>query len=250
MHRIKIKAVGLSSFRSASVSKRLHQRVLSEARAIAALNHPNIVRYYSTWLEVKWSPSSDAPAPGSEASVVMAESGAETQVEDVDLYQQIPTMLRKDTDLYTQEQKSAEEEEVVVVEEEDEEEEISFKEQSASQRAEGQGQEASEEEGTGGWGGGVTGALVPVRRGARLGQGGLMVTGGDRGGMVAVKANPNGWYPETWGSTLEAEMEVVIQMEHCGLVSCFTLVFNFLTPFFFYTLRNGGGDPDGTLRVS
>ena len=37
--------------------------------------------------------------------------------------------------------------------------------------------------------------------------------------MVSAKHNPNGWFPETWGSTLEAEMEVVIQMEHCGLVT-------------------------------
>jgi hypothetical protein len=181
-----------------------------------------------------------------------------TQVEDVDLYQRIPTMLRKDTDLDTQWQSAEEEEEEVVVEEEERKEErdaegeisFSFKEQSASQPADGQGQEASEEEGTvgerGGEGedvaargsrgerwGGVTGALVPVRRGARPGQGGQMVSGGEGGGMVAVKANPNGltnpnrltnpngWYPETWGSTLEAEMEVVIQMEHCGLVGFF-----------------------------
>ena len=37
--------------------------------------------------------------------------------------------------------------------------------------------------------------------------------------MVTAKMNPNGWYPETWASTLEAEMEVVIQMEHCGMVT-------------------------------
>jgi hypothetical protein len=53
--------------------------------------------------------------------------------------------------------------------------------------------------------------------------------------MVAVKANPNGWYPETWGSTLEAEMEVVIQMEHCGLVTFFTCFLTFLR--FFFTLH-------------
>ena len=49
-----------SKFRSSSISKRLHDRVLCEARAIVALQHPNIVRYYTTWLEVKWKPATGA----------------------------------------------------------------------------------------------------------------------------------------------------------------------------------------------
>jgi serine/threonine protein kinase len=39
-------------YEALSYYRRLQQRVLSEARAIAALNHPHIVRYYTSWLEV------------------------------------------------------------------------------------------------------------------------------------------------------------------------------------------------------
>lgn len=62
--------------------------------------------------------------------------------------------------------------------------------------------------------GNVVGTIVPhaADRGRRA-------TEREARNLVAANPNPNGWHPDEWGSTLEADMEVVIQMEHCGFVT-------------------------------
>lgn len=50
--RIKIKRIDLLHYIGGTVARRLQKRVLGEARHIARIGHPNVVRYHNCWLEV------------------------------------------------------------------------------------------------------------------------------------------------------------------------------------------------------
>ena len=151
-----------------------------------------------------------------------------SSVEQVDLYEKIPTLIRKDTDWDSLSGVDESEDVVNIVGADDtgvgharEGDVDPLPGVSGRSQEKGASVDALDVDMIGvchdaasGGSGDVVGPIVPLvaDRGKREGE--------KHGrGLVAANSNPNGWHPHEWGSTLEADMEVVIQMEHCGFVT-------------------------------
>ena len=157
---------------------------------------------------------------GSEGAT-SAGCGALASVEQVDLYQELPTLLRKDTDWVSHSSEDEGEDAVAGLAAADDDAPLAAHLDVPDALAGAVlGAGLAERSGGGGEDGGgssgsahALGALVPhpAAGGPRSGNG--------AGALVSANRNPNGWHPHEWGSTLEADMEVVIQMEHCGFVT-------------------------------
>ena len=163
------------------MARRLQKRVLSEAKSIASLSHPNIVRYYSSWLEVNWvsnfaatiEPEDDRSAKTSDRPNLVHED----VTQEVDLYEKFPTFVKAHSS-------SSESEE---------EENESFK---------------------------MRSHVKPTDSDAAA---------------VSTQVNPSnekmlmqhngGEEAKEWVSGLGADMEVFIQMEHCGFITMETVLF-------------------------
>ncbi|KAJ1481499.1 kinase-like domain-containing protein, partial [Baffinella frigidus] len=177
--RIRIKPVGMDEYRARAVAQRLQRLVLSEARSVARISHPNVVRYFSSWLEVRWVtpdclPEDDGSGAraGSTGNLVSQYSMSREATESgippaLDLYDDMPSVVRG---------RSV---------------------GGSSEREEGEegGEEAKEE-------------LEDLERAL-----------GEEEEEAELEDLERALVGEARGQQLEADIEVFIQMEHCGFVT-------------------------------